>query len=727
LPSDEGLLSPVAAGLADGVSDAAVADALVAAEIALVRAYGARGAAPAEVVAAVSDALGWRGDGMPATGHGVSVADLAAAAVAGGNPVIPLVGMLRERVPAAARGWIHRGATSQDVLDSALMLVAARAADGIRADLAALETALAALAAAHRDEVAAATTLTQHAVPTTIGLRIATWLRGVRRADARLAAAREALPAQLGGAAGTLASFAEILGSPEDALALVGPYAAALGLAEPEAPWHTTRWPVTELGDALVQTLDALGVLAGDVASRSRTEIGELAEGSGGGSSAMPQKRNPAESVLIRSAALRAPQLGATLHAAAAAALDERPDGAWQAEWPALRELLRLGLGAASHARHLAEGLRVDADAVSRNLRITGPLLVAERLSLALGADAVAEVVAAADPESAVRTRAAAVARDAEDLLDPARYTGAAALLVDRALAPVPSTPRERAYVTDSAPEEDTGAFSATARDRTEGPVLAHTPVVGPEGAPVLLLGPSLGTSTVLWETVVPALATHYRVVAWDLPGHGAGPAAGAPFTIDDLADALGRFAAALDDRPALLAGVSMGGATSLTLALRHPSRVRAVAMLASGAQLGDPDGWRDRAAQVRAQSTSSIIVASAQRWFAPGSMEREPEISGRLLHALQDADDESYALCCEALAVYDVRDRLGAVGAPVLAAWGADDLVAPEAKSAEVAAGAPVSRLVRIDGAAHLPPAEQPAATAEALLSFFADVLRED
>ncbi|MFT4211807.1 MAG: lyase family protein, partial [Microbacterium sp.] len=282
------------------------------------------------------------------------------------------------------------------------------------------------------------------------------WLRGVTRARVRLAEAVVALPAQLAGAGGTLASFVQI-GGADAAAALPGAYAAELGLAAPAAPWHVTRWPVTELGDALAQAVDAVGKIAADVATLSRTEIGELAEGAGGGSSAMPQKQNPAASVLVRSAALRAPQLAATLHLASAFAVDERPDGAWHAEWPTLRELLRLALGATGTAARLVEGLRVDEQAVVRDLVLTDGLLLAERLSIVLtpvlGADEVTRIVAAAgtggDLPALVREALEAAidrapgaphpADDVEALLDPANYTGLASLLVDRAVSDAPS------------------------------------------------------------------------------------------------------------------------------------------------------------------------------------------------------------------------------------------------------------------------------------------------
>lgn len=249
-------------------------------------------------------------------------------------------------------------------------------------------------------------------------------------------------------------------------------------------------------------------------------------------------------------------------------------------------------------------------------------------------------------------------------------------------------------------------------------PAIAVTPLVGPVGAPLIVLGPSLGTSTILWEDVIPTLAARYRVVAWDLPGHGSSPPAAGAFGVAELADAV---AAAAPADVFLYAGVSVGGATGLELTLRHPDRVAAAVVVASGAQLGDPSAWHDRAAQVRAQSTSSLIVGSAQRWFAEGSIARHPELTGRLLHALQAADDESYALCCEALAAYDVRERLGAVAAPTLALWGEHDGVAPEAKAAEISAGVRRGRRAMIAGAAHLPPAEQPDAVAAAILDFFA------
>jgi len=249
-------------------------------------------------------------------------------------------------------------------------------------------------------------------------------------------------------------------------------------------------------------------------------------------------------------------------------------------------------------------------------------------------------------------------------------------------------------------------------------PLLAATAPAGRDGAPLIVLGPSLGTSTILWDAAASLLQRNFRTVSWDLPGHGMSPATTEPFTMVELAEGVVNALDELGERRVLLAGVSLGGAAGLTLALRHPDRVAAVATLCSGAVIGTPQGWNDRAEAVRAQGTPSLVVASAQRWFAPNSMAAAPDITGRLLHSLRDADDESYALCCAALAGYDVRAELGGLIPPVLAVWGEFDEVTPESSSVEIAGAR--GRVAEVVDASHLAPAEQPAAVAELLTAFF-------
>jgi 3-carboxy-cis,cis-muconate cycloisomerase len=337
--------------------------------------------------------------------------DLSRAAEQGGNPVIDLVRLLRRRVAersGSAGLWLHRGLTSQDVMDTALVLCLRDVADQVLADVARQVTALRTLAHEHRSTVQAGRTLTQHAVPTTFGLTAAGWLNGLLDAAEDLALARSALPAQVGGAAGTLAAvveladFAEVADPRRAALSMAHALADRVGLAA-APPWHTSRRPVTRTGDALVGTLDAFGVVAGDVALRGRPEIGELSEPAGdgrGGSSTMPHKQNPVLSVLVRSAALAAPSLGATLHLAAATTVDQRPDGAWHAEWPALRALGRSCATAASLTAELLEGLQVHSERMQATATASAEGLLAERHALHALVDAAPAAGSATSPET---------------------------------------------------------------------------------------------------------------------------------------------------------------------------------------------------------------------------------------------------------------------------------------------------------------------------------------
>lgn len=252
-------------------------------------------------------------------------------------------------------------------------------------------------------------------------------------------------------------------------------------------------------------------------------------------------------------------------------------------------------------------------------------------------------------------------------------------------------------------------------------PELALTEPVGADDAPIVVLGPSLGTAgAVLWEDVVPILAQRFRVVTWDLPGHGASKPPVAPFTVEDLADAVADAIRAFGE-PVFAAGVSLGGAVTQALAIRHAELLRAVAVICSSADFASgADAWQERAATVRAQGTPVLIRGSAERWFAPGSIAARPDITGRLLHTLSDADDEGYAACCEALAAFDVRDQLGSVGVPLLAIYGSEDQATPRADAEAIAERVPGARVVGIDDAAHLAPAEKPVEVATELVAFF-------
>jgi 3-carboxy-cis,cis-muconate cycloisomerase len=342
--------------------------------------------AEAGVAPAAADLTGLVGDG--------DVVAVAAGAEGAGNPVAPLVRLIRDRLrsrgDSRAADWLHRGLTSQDVLDTALMLCLRDVLGRLAAELGRHVEELVRLAAEHRGSLRAARTLTQHAVPTTFGLTAATWLESILDARSAVTRVRASLPVQAGGAAGTLAAATELASgagsadAPSTARGLTTRLASRLDLTD-SPPWHTRRTPVTRAAAALVTCTDAWGVIAGDVLVAARPEIGELAEPSGdgrGGSSTMPGKRNPVLSTLVRTAALRAPHLLAMTHVAAAEAVDDRPAGPWHAEWPTVQELARTALVAGSQVTELLSGLHVHIERMAATAEAAAGTLTAERGSL---------------------------------------------------------------------------------------------------------------------------------------------------------------------------------------------------------------------------------------------------------------------------------------------------------------------------------------------------------
>jgi 3-carboxy-cis,cis-muconate cycloisomerase len=349
------------------MSDSAFLAAMVTVEQAWLDVIVDRGVAPVDARTGLADAVT---DG--------DVEAIARGADVDGNPVSGLVTLLRHRSAEPTARWLHRGLTSQDVLDSALVLCVRDVLYRIDVELAAQVNTLSTLAETHRGTMTLARTLTQPALPSTIGVKVSRWLCGVLDAAEPLADLRASLPVQMGGAAGTLAATTELVGSAEGAIALSDAFAAALRLA-PSPPWQTTRSPVTRTGDALVTCCDAWAHIAADVATGSRAEIGELGEGRGGGSSTMPHKNNPVRSVLIRRTALTTGPLAATLHCASATNVDERPDGAWHAEWATLRTLARRTVVAAAHSTELLAGLRIDPARCAANLASAGEILAEQQ------------------------------------------------------------------------------------------------------------------------------------------------------------------------------------------------------------------------------------------------------------------------------------------------------------------------------------------------------------
>jgi 3-carboxy-cis,cis-muconate cycloisomerase len=426
-------------GVPAEISDRAWLVAMLDAEAALARAQARVGL----VASADAEAIG----AAAADADRFDAAAIGAEAAKTGNPVVPLVKALTDAVEGDAAGQVHRGATSQDILDSAAMLVAFRALGPLLEDLDAAAAAAAGLAGAHRATVMAGRTLMQQALPIAFGLKAAEWLSGLDEAAARLRDVRAArLAAQLGGAAGTLASL------DRSGPAVVAAFADELGLAEPVLAWHTIRTRPAELAGALGGAAGVIAKVGRDVVLMAQTEVGEVREGvpGRGGSSTLPHKRNPVAAISAVASAMRTPGLVASLLGAMAHE-HERAAGPWHAEWRPLCELLEATGSAAAWLRDCLENLEVDAGRMRANLDLTHGALLAERvttaLAPALGRGAAHELVQEAAQQAFADERALGdVLAENDDvtahldrdeiarLLDPAGYLGATGELIDRAL-----------------------------------------------------------------------------------------------------------------------------------------------------------------------------------------------------------------------------------------------------------------------------------------------------
>jgi len=385
------------------LADETVLRHMLAFEAALARAQAKQGlipAAAAEVIDAVCGAAE------------LDTARLRSEIALGGNAAIPLVKQLTERVrqadPEAAR-YVHLGATSQDVVDTATVLTIRSLLDWLDAQVGLTEAVLEALTQAHRQTWMAGRTLLQQAKPIPFGLKTALWLDGLRRHRRRLTEGRERwLVLQLAGAVGSRNAWIPV--------AVVETVAASLGL-KPAVSWHTQRDSLVEFGAALGLLTGSLGKIAKDISLLMQTEIAEVLEGKAegkGGSSTMPHKRNPVTCAAILANARRTPQLVATLLAGMTQE-HERSAGGWHAEWEVLADLMKLTAGAVAHSLDLLRHLEVDADRMRRNLELTGGLIYAETVSLAL-AEKLGKAEAHARVEQACQ-RAVAEGKHLKDIL----------------------------------------------------------------------------------------------------------------------------------------------------------------------------------------------------------------------------------------------------------------------------------------------------------------------
>ena len=378
---DSSLLGPlfVTDAMRAAFSDEARIAAMLRAEAALARAEADFGLVP-EALGPAIEAIELASLDIPALGRRTAIS---------GVPTIPFIKAAQERLPKELQAGFHRGATTQDIADTALVLLMRDGFDLVAGEVAAIVAGLRRLSAMHRETPCVGRTYGQHAAPITFGFKAAVWLAGIAEVGAELPRLRErALVASLSGPVGTLAGLGAR--GPE----VAERFARHLGLSAPPIAWHARRAAIAEAGAWLAVLIGALAKMAADVASLASTDVGEVAEPyvpGRGGSSAMPHKRNPVSSTVILAAHAAAGGHVATLLNAMAAA-HERPAGLWHAEWHALPQLFGLASGALREARALAEGLVVEPERMRANLDATHGLLfadaVAGRLAPALGREA---------------------------------------------------------------------------------------------------------------------------------------------------------------------------------------------------------------------------------------------------------------------------------------------------------------------------------------------------
>lgn len=442
--SPPALLSPhellyTTAGMAAAVAPAAHIRQILRFEVALAHAEAQAGLIPQEAAGAIAEGC---------TAAQIDVAELYRQAALAGTVVIPLVKMLAEYVPTIGRAYIHWGATSQDAIDTALMLQMRIGLGLLEADLLRICSACARLAEQHRRTLMVGRTLLQHALPITFGLKAARWLALATRQVTAIRSLRAQLTLQFGGAAGTLAALGQ------HGIQVATLLAESLGLVLADLPWHAERDRIGTIAGSLGVTVGAAATIAQDLLLLSQTEVGEVSEiqlPGKGGSSALPHKHNPVDATMaLACARLALSQVPSVLGVFAHE--HERSAGAWQAEWAAIPDLLRYTSGAISRVAQALEGLQIDAARMQTNLEMGNGLVMAESLTLALapqlGRQEAQQLVQELVQET--QRRSATLHTVAQEdthvqmflsptaialALDPAHYLGSTNALIDRALA----------------------------------------------------------------------------------------------------------------------------------------------------------------------------------------------------------------------------------------------------------------------------------------------------
>ena len=633
---------------------------------------------------------------------------LARESIAGGNLAAALLHQLTIAVAnrnAEAADYVHWGASSQDLIDTAMVLRLRAALDLIETDLSRLVIVLSQRADVHRQTAQVGRTGLQHTLPITFGLKVAGWLDGMLRHQQRLHNLRpQLLVLQLGGAAGTLASLGD------NALAVAESMAAALDLTLPDLPWHSQRDRFAELAATLGMLTGSLGKMARDIGLMMQTEIAELSEPLTSGralSSGLRYRRTPTGCAVALAAAQRVPPLVASMLSGMVQE-HERGLGNWQAEWDTLPQIVQMCAAALEQMRLVATVMIVDSTRMRSNLDITRGQIMSEPLLLALtrkvGRQSAREMV---DQVCQQASRSGQHLREELDqtdavtaqldpleldrLMDSGGYHGQAADFVNRVL----QTQRQR-------------QGTAAPHGVVEMPLVVnnnvhlHYQIEGTIGAPFLILSNSLGTSLEIWAPQMPMLLDHFRVLRYDTRGHGQSGVPDGPYSIADMGNDVIALMDHLGIARAHFCGISMGGMIGIWLAANHPGRIDRLVLSNTAALLGPPTLWDARIQQVQQGGMGAIVPAVVERWFTRDFQSHAVRQVNAVRDMLLQTPDAGYIASCQAVRDADMRDSLPHIHTPTLVIGGKLDKATSAAQSRQLAEHIDASLYVELN-AAHL------------------------
>jgi 3-carboxy-cis,cis-muconate cycloisomerase/3-oxoadipate enol-lactonase len=594
---------------------------------------------------------------------------------------------------------VHWGATSQDVIDTGLVLQIREGLELIERQVNELISELAEIAERHASTLMPGRTWLQHAVPITFGFKAAGWLDAMLRHQTRLAESRSrVLTLQLGGAAGTLAS----LGA--DGEAVANGVAARLGLNSPEMSWHSSRDRLGELSAMLGLIVGTLGKIARDVSLLMQSEVGEVFEAGGegrGGSSTMPQKRNPVACSTMLAAAERVPGLVATMLASMSQE-HERGIGNWQAEWETLPQIFNLCSGSLDRAIEVVAGIEVDEQRMLANLELTNGLIYAERISMAL-ARTVGKEAAHALVERACNQAIASRKHLREALLEDADFmkhmTEQALLAQFDGAAYLGSSQESVSRVVARARKSATE--NRTSMVEIPG-VRLNIAVSGLPKNPVLVFSNSLGADLSMWDAQLAEFSKHFRVLSYDTRGHGSSSTPAGPCTIEQMGLDLLALLDKQEIESCFFCGLSMGGMIGQWLAINAASRVKRIALCNTAAKIGTSEGWNARIAAIDSAGMQAVVPGILERLFTPEFSAAHRNEIAETRETLLKANREGYIACCAAIRDADFRDDVAGIRTPTLVIGGTHDVATPPAECRALAAAIPGAEYVELN-AAHL------------------------